>query len=170
MADDANLVRAAHILSSERCAVGQRPFANIEVTRRFSVNPCEPVLISSRYLGGGNNFFAYRDYTRHFAPNRVGVFNFQGAGASPAGTNAARCGAARENQNHIFSKAGDLRFYLRLRAVADADHGDHRADADDDTKRSQHRTHFVSAQRAIGDVKRRCDSHLVREKVEALKR
>src|SRR5439155_10090841 len=74
--------------------------------------------------------------------------------------NSTRRRATGKNQNHILSEAGDLRFHLRLCAVADPDHGDHCADTDDDAKRSQHRTHFVSAQRAVGDVKCGRDSHL----------
>ena len=51
-ANDANLVRAAHILRRERCAVGQRPLTNIEIIRRFAENPSEPVLISGSHLRG----------------------------------------------------------------------------------------------------------------------
>ena len=69
----------------------------------------------------------------------------------------------RKNQNHIFSETGDLRFHLRFRAVTDPDHGDHCPDADDNTERSQHRTHFVSTQRAQGNVKCGRDSHGFRE-------
>ena len=70
--------------------------------------------------------------------------------------------AAGKNQNHIFAEAGDLRFDLRLGAVADADHGDDRADADDDAERGQHGTHFVPAQRAVSNVKCGSDAHFLR--------
>src|SRR5213076_3235433 len=52
-----------------------------------------------------------------------------------------------------------LRFHLRLRAVANPDHCNDRADANDDPERGEHRAHLVSAQRPIGDVKCGCDSH-----------
>ena len=54
--------------------------------------------------------------------------------------------AAGEDQDHVLAQAGDLRFDLRLRAVANADHGDHGADADDDAERGQHGAQFVPAQ------------------------
>ena len=169
-ANDANLVRAAHVLGRKRRAVCQRPLSNIEIICRFTVNARKPILISGSDLRRRNNFFAYADYTWHFAPNRFGVFNLQGAGAAPAGANAARRRAAGKRSGSRFSpRLGDLRFDLRLRAVANPDHRNDRADADDDPERGQHRAHLVSAQRAIGDVKCGCDSHLFAD-VETLKR
>ena len=110
-------------------------------------------MISSGDLSRRNDFLAHGDDAGHFAPDCFGVFDFQRAGAAPAGANAAGCGASGKNQNHVFAQAGDLRFDLRFGAVADPDHGDDRADADDDAQRGQHRAHLVSAQRAEGDVK-----------------
>ena len=158
-ANDANLIRAAHVLSRKRRAVCQRPLSNIEIICRFTVNARKPILVSGSNLRRGNNFFAYTDYTWHFAPNCFGVFNLQGAGAAPAGANAAGRSAAGKDQDHVFAKTGYLSFHLRLRAVADSDHGDDRADANDDPERGEHRTHLVSAQCPIGDVKCGCDSH-----------
>ena len=60
---------------------------------------------------------------------------------------------------NVFAEARDLRFDLRLRAVADAHHRDDRADADDDAERGKNGTQFVSAQRAERDLERRRDSH-----------
>ena len=45
--------------------------------------------------------------------------------------------AAGKNEDDILAEARDLRFHLRLRAVADSDHRDDRADTDDDAERGQ---------------------------------
>ena len=60
---------------------------------------------------------------------------------------------------NVLTQAGDLRFDLRFRAVADADHRDDRADADDDAERGQNGTQFVLAQRAHGDLESGAKSH-----------
>jgi hypothetical protein len=117
-------------------------------------------LISGGYLGGRNNFLAHPDDARHFASDRLCVFDFQSAGAAPPRANATGSGAAGEDQNHILSEAGNLRFHLCLRSVADPNHRNHRAHADDNSQCSQHRTQFVSPQSAERDVKCWCDSHL----------
>ena len=43
---------------------------------------------------------------------------------------------------------------VRLGALADRDHRDHRADADDDAERGQERAHLVAQQRAHRDAQR----------------
>ena len=161
-ANHANLVRAADVLRCKRCAVRQRPLANVKIICRLAEYPGEPVLISGCDLCRRNDFLTDADDTGHFAPNCFRVFDLQRAGAAPAGANAARGSAPRKDQDYIFSEAGDLRFHLRLGAVADADHGNDSANTDDNTERGKHRTHFVSAQRAVGDIKCRGDSHLIR--------
>ena len=60
---------------------------------------------------------------------------------------------------HVLAQARDLRFHLRLRAVADADHGDDRADADDDAERGQRRAQLVAPQRAQRDPESREEPH-----------
>ena len=132
---------------------------HIEIIRRFAENAGEPILIAGRDLCGRDNFFADGGDAGHFAPDRFGIFDFQRARAAPARANAARGRAAGKNQDHIFAETRDLRFDLRLRAVADADHRDDRADADDDAERGQHGTQFVSAQGAKGDLESGTESH-----------
>ena len=90
-------------------------------------------MIASRDLRRRNDLLAHGDHTRHFAPDRFRIFNFQRAGAAPAGANAARSGAAGKNQNHVLPKAGDLRFNLCFRAVPNPNHRDDRRNTDDDS-------------------------------------
>ena len=116
-------------------------------------------MVSGSYLRGRNDFLTNSDNARYFAPDRFRVFNFQRPGAAPAGTNAAGSNAPGENENHILSEAGDLRFHLRFCAVADPNHGNDGANADDDAERGQHRTQFVSPQSAERDAKCWCNSH-----------
>ena len=51
----------------------------------------------------------------------------------------------------ILAQGGDSGLDLGLGAVADADHGDDRADADDDAEHREDGAHFVPAQRPEGD-------------------
>src|SRR5439155_19461987 len=157
--DHPNLVRPANVLRCKRRAISQRPLPDVKIIRGLPVNAGKPILISGGYLRGGNNFLAYSNDARHFPPNRLRVFDFQRAGAPPPGANAAGSGAAGEDEDHILSETGDLRFYLRLRSVADPNHRNHRAHTNDDSESSQHRTQFVSPQSAECDVKCWCDSH-----------
>jgi len=71
----------------------------------------------------------------------------------------------RTRNNHRLTHCrmtGDLRFDLGLGAVANPDHGNNRADANNNAKCSEHRTHLVSAQRAISDMKCGSDAHVIR--------
>jgi hypothetical protein len=92
-------------------------------------------LISGGHLRSRDNLFAYADYTGHFTPDCFGVFDLQRASAAPAGANTTGGRAARENQNHIFSQAGNLRFHLGFGTVADPNHRNDCADTDDNAQR-----------------------------------
>ena len=135
LTDDANLVRASHILFAENRAVAQRPFPDVEIFRRFAINAGEPVLISSRDLAGRaiSSLTAITPGTSRRIASASSSFKVP-ALPQPVRTPLAR-DVAGENQNHVLAQAGDLRFDLRFRAVADADHGNHRADANDDAER-----------------------------------
>jgi hypothetical protein len=130
----ADLVRAADVLLRERRAIRQRPLPKIKIIGGLAINPGEPILVARRDLGGGNNFFAHQGNGGDLATNRFRVLNLEGARASPAGANTARGSTAGKNQDHVFPKARDLRFHLRLRTRPDANHGNHRADANDDAE------------------------------------
>ena len=79
---------------------------------------------------------------------------------APTGPNAARRRAARENKNHDLPEARDLRFDLRFRAVADADHRDHRGDTDDDAERGQGRAQLVAPQGAERNSQGGAEAHV----------
>ena len=82
----------------------------------------------------------------HFAPDRLRVLDLQRAGA-PEPVRMPLAVMLPEKIRITFSpRLGDLRFDLRLGAVADADHRDDRADADDDAERGQDRAQLVPAQ------------------------
>ena len=53
--DDADLVRAAHILRGEGRAVAQRPLPDVEVIRRLAVDAGEPILIAGRDLAASRS-------------------------------------------------------------------------------------------------------------------
>ena len=148
LADDADLVGAPHVLRGEGCAVRERPLAEVEIIRRFAVDAGEPVLIARRDLRGRDDFLAHARDRRDLAADGFRVLDFQRARAAPAGANAARGRAAGENQDDVLAEARDLRLHLRLRAIADADHRDDRADADDDAERGERGAQLVSPQSA----------------------
>ena len=132
---------------------------DVEVFRRFTENTRIPVLISRRDLRIRGNFFAYRDDAGDFAADRLGVFDFQSAGAPEPGANAARGDAAGKNLENVLTEARDLRLDLRFRSVADADHRDDGADADDDAKRGENGAEFILAQCASGNLETGTESH-----------
>ncbi len=134
-ANDANLIRATHILRGKDRAVGQGPLPNVEIIGRFAHDAGKPILIACRHLGCRWNLFANRDHARHFAPDRFSIFNLERAGIPPPGTNTARSCAAGKNQDHVLTQSGDLRFHLRLGSVADSDHRDDRAHTNDNAER-----------------------------------
>src|SRR5262249_2436596 len=78
--------------------------------------------------------------------NRFGVLNSQCAGTTPAAVDATPIHAAGKNQDHILAKTGNLGLELSLGAIADADHRDHRGDADDDAEHGKNGAQFVSAE------------------------
>src|SRR6478672_12830406 len=51
--------------------------------------------------------------------------------------------AARGDDDEVRAQAADLALDLALRAVADRDHHDHGADADDDAEHRERRAHLV---------------------------
>ena len=79
------------------------------------------------------------------------VLDREGAGAVPTGPDAAAGEAAGKDQDHILAQGGDLGLDLRLGAVANADHGDDGAHADDHPEHGQEGPHFVAPQGAQGD-------------------
>jgi len=60
--------------------------------------------------------------------------------------------AARLNNDHIAADGGDLLLNALGGPAAHGDHGDHRADADDDAQHGQRAAQFVDAQRAKRDL------------------
>ena len=91
------------------------------------------------------------DHAGHFLSHGQGVLDRQRAGAAKTGADAAAVDAAGEDQDDVLAEGGDAGLDLGLGAVADADHGDDRADADDDAQHGQRRPQLVPAQRAEGD-------------------
>ena len=87
------------------------------------------------------------DFPRH----GQGVFDRQRAGAAEAAVDAAAVDAAGKDLDDVLAEGGDAGLDLGLGAIADADHGDDRAHADDDAQHGQRRPHLVPAQRAEGD-------------------
>ena len=116
-------------------------------------------MISRRDLRSRGNFFAYRGDARDFAADRLGVFDLQSARATESGANAARGDAAGKDLENVLTKARDLRLDLRFRAVADADHRDDGADADNDAKRGENGAEFILAQGASGNFESGTESH-----------
>ena len=112
-------------------------------------------------MSGRNNFLAYADDARHFAPDRLRVFDLQRAGATPSRANTTRSGAAGKDEDHILPETGNLRLDLSLRSVANPNHCNDRANTNDDAERGQDRTQLISPQRAERNVKCWCDSHFI---------
>ncbi len=65
---------------------------------------------------------------------------------------AAEIALPRSNRQHVRAQLRDLRLYGPLGALAERDHGDHRADADDDAEHGEHRPELVGPDRVHRDL------------------
>ena len=109
-----------------------------EIIGRFAVNLGGPVAVAGDDLSGDSHFGADTGDVGDFAFESVGIVNGQCAGAAqPQAHTAMGAAAAGGDLDHVLSEAGDLRLDLRFGAIADAYHGDDRADTDDDAQRGQ---------------------------------
>jgi len=96
----------------------------------------------------------FRTRTRHaadLAPDGVVIALGQRAGAAEPETEPAAADVAGKDQDDVASEVGDLGFNLRFGAIADADHGNDGAHADDDAQHGQQRAQSISAQRPQGN-------------------
>ena len=71
-----------------------------------------------------------------------------------AAVRAARGRRAGQHDEQVGAHRGEGLLDLRLRALADGDHGDDRADADDDAEHGREGAHLVAEQRAERDAQR----------------
>ena len=133
--------------------------ADGQVIRAFAHDLSAPIVFAGRKLCAAANFRADGCHAGNFRLNRQRVLNRQGARAAEAGEHAAAVDAARKNLDDVQAEGGDARLHLRLGAVADADHRDHRANANDDAEHGERGPQLVSAQGAEGDLDGGPDSH-----------
>ena len=85
----------------------------------------------------------------------------QPARCAAALTDAAHVRAAGKDRDHVGAGAADLVLDGALRAGAEGDHDDHRADANDDPEHRQRGAELVPVERPEGDV----DGHQDRKSV-----
>ncbi len=127
------------------------PGANVDVVGAHAEDLGVEVLVAGGELGEGADLGAGAGDVGHFVANGLVILPGQGAGAAEAHAEAAAADVAGEDQDDVLAEGGDLGFDLGLGAIADADHGDDRADADDDAEHGQERAQRVAAQGAGGD-------------------
>src|SRR5262249_48064502 len=139
------------VLLAERTTRRKAPLADFEIVRRLAEDARGPVFIARRDLAAAADFGAHERHAGDFALDRFGVVDAQRPGKSRAAADASAREAAGPDENHVLSETRDLRLDLRLGAVADADHRDDGADADDHAEHGQDRAEFVPLEGAEGD-------------------
>ena len=134
--------------SSEKLEpAGHGPVADVEILRLGAGEAGEPVLIFENHLRAGAGAGRGLGDGRDFALDGLHVVVDQGLGLAPAHVQAAAGHGAAGDEQQVGAHGGDLVLHLLLRALADADHGDDRADADDDAQHGEHGAHLVARQR-----------------------
>ncbi len=139
--------------------VSHRPSANAHVIFADAHDLNVRILAAGRNLGERTHFRAHA--------NNAGDFLAQGAivalgerwRTAEAHRKAAAADVAGHDQNHVLAQLGNLRFDLRLGAIANAHHGDDGAHADNNSQHGQQGTHGVALQRPQGQFQNRKDSH-----------
>ena len=79
----------------------------------------------------GAHFRARAIHADDLSANRIVILKRKRARGAEAHPETAARDVAGHHQDHILAEARDLRFDLRPRALADAHHRNHRADAND---------------------------------------
>ena len=148
LADHGDFGGAIHVAFVEKAALGDLPVANLLELRRDSLRQSAPIQISRHHL-----FLTPEDRRRkrhrpQLTRHRLGIAVEKRVDVAEAGSDAALHVAAGQYDQDVGAKRGDLRANGRLGAFADGDHGDDRADADDDTEHRQESAQLVSRQRA----------------------
>ena len=95
----------------------------------------------------------------NFPLDGVAVLDGQGSGAAPTGPDAATAETSREHEDDVLAHAGDLGLDLGLGAVANANHGDDCADANDHAQHGEQGAQLVASQSASGNFQGGDNSH-----------
>ena len=135
LADHANLGRAAHVGLAKHVAHGDGPDADLKVVHVLALDARVPVKAVGQDLRAVLHLGADVGDAGDFVADRERILDGQRAGGAEAAAHAAGGEIAGKHADDVLAQAGDGRFHLRLGAVADADHGDDRGDADDDAER-----------------------------------
>ena len=153
LADERDLVGAAHVLLGEVARRWPAARSGCRVIGAHAQDLGVEVLVAGGDLRGGAHFRADAGDAADFAPDGIVVFLRSSVPALPKPMlKPPRLTLPDRTRITFWPKAGDLGLDLGLGAVADADHGDDRADADDDAEHGQQRAQEVPAQRAQGDL------------------
>ncbi len=151
LAENTDLGGGAGVGVGEHRAFRQVPLANGEVIDALAHDGGDPIVVAGHDLGAAADFRADGGHAGHFLFHGQGVFDGERAGAAEAGEDAAAVDAAGEDLDDVLAEGGDAGLDLGLGAIADADHGDDGANADDDAQHGQDGPQLVPAQGAEGD-------------------
>src|ERR1019366_1780503 len=132
--NNTHLGRATHILLGKHRTVVERPVADVQIVRAFSENLSVPIQTVRKDLLTVTNFRADTNHPWYLPSDGVRVVDGHRAGATPAAPRPAAGKVAGKNKDDILPETGDLRLDLLLRAGAYSDHGNDRADTNDDAQ------------------------------------
>jgi hypothetical protein len=152
LAEDGDLGPRQHVGLGEHRALGERPGADIEVGDVLAEDLGVPVEAAGHDLGAIAHLGADGGNAGDLLLNGERIFHGERTGRAPAAAHAAGREVAGEDGDDVLAEAGDGGLDLGFGAVADADDGDHRGDADDDAQGGQHGAQRAATQRAEGDL------------------
>src|SRR5207253_10189316 len=158
-AEERHLRRAVDVLLEDRTAFVDGPVARLEVRGRHPLDLGGPVEVAVDDLRVAAHRPRGRLYARDLTGDRRGVVlrDRELAAHSEPDTGAVR--AARQHDDQVRPEALDLLDDAGLGSGADAHHGDHRADADDDAEHRQGAPELVDSKSPPGDSDALPDAH-----------
>jgi hypothetical protein len=140
------------ILLSERSSHLKAPVADLKKLRLCTSDAGAPVLVPIHHVPVGVRSRRGDGHGRDLAQYRLHVFIDEGFRLAPAHTHAAARDRPAAHPEQIRPAGGDLLLHLGARSLADADHCDHCAHADNDAQHGKGRAHLVTRQRPHCDL------------------
>ena len=145
-AEHADIRGEVHFLIAERRALLHRPGSDVEIVWRRAGDAGVPVLVPvDHLLAAGESRRGLRD-ERDFFQDGVHVVHGEGPHAAVSLPHATRAIASRRYEDGVRPHGLNALLDDVLRALSNADDGDHRAHSDDDAQHRQGRAHLVARQ------------------------
>ena len=154
LAEDGDAGAGADVLFGDEFTVGEWPGAQFAEFLADAEDAGVPVEIAGNELGVPADVGAHvNDAVDLFADGERVVECERGC-AGHTGADATRVHVSGHDHDDVLAEAGDLLFNLYAGTDTDADHRDHRADADDDAEHGEECAHDVASKGSQRNAKK----------------